>query len=64
MLYNPWKKKLPRTIKVPLYYSGLTSAVSIREKEGKKRLLHMNRSYEIDHVIYNRAESYTWFVIE
>ena len=64
MLYNPLKEKITRTIKVPLYYSGLKSGVSIREKEGKMRLLHMTRNYEIELSFTTEPESYTWFVIE
>ena len=64
MLYNPLKEKITRTIKVPLYYSGLKSAVSIREKEGRRRLLHMTRKYEIELSFTIEPESYTWFVIE
>ena len=64
MLYNPLKEKITRTIKVPLYYSGLKSGVSIREKEGKMRLLHMTRNYEIELSFTMEPESYTWFVIE
>ena len=37
MLYNPLKEKITRTIKLPLYYTGLTSEVKIGEKEGKKQ---------------------------
>ena len=64
MLYNPLKEKITKTIKVPLYYSGLKSGVSIREKEGKMRLLHMTRNYEIELSFTMEPESYTWFVIE
>jgi hypothetical protein len=64
MLYNPLKHKITRTIRLPLYYSGLTSAVSIREKEGNKRLLHMNRNYEVELSFTIEPENYTWFVIE
>ncbi len=64
MLYNPLKYKITRTIRLPLYYTGLTSAVSIREKEGSKRLLHMNRNYEVELSFTIEPENYTWFVIE
>ena len=34
MLYNPLKEKITRTIKVPLYYTGLATTARIMEKEG------------------------------
>jgi hypothetical protein len=64
MLYNPLKIKITRRIKVPLYYSGLKSVVSIREREGKKQSRQMNRNYEIELSFTIGPEGYTWFVIE
>jgi hypothetical protein len=64
MLYNPLKEKITRTIKVPLYYTGLTREVKIAEKEGKKELKTMNRNYEIELTFTIDPENYTWYVIE
>jgi hypothetical protein len=64
MLYNPLKEKIIRTIKVPLYYTGLTREVRIGEKEGKKMAKRLDRKYEIELSFSIGPESYTWFVIE
>jgi len=64
MLYNPLKEKISRTIKVPLYYTGLTREVKIGEKESKKQLKILDRKYEIELSFSIGPESYTWFVIE
>jgi hypothetical protein len=64
MLYNPLKEKITRTIKVPLYYTGLTRGVKIGEKENKKELKMMDRNYEIDLTFTIGPESYTWYLIE
>lgn len=64
MLYNPLKEKITRTIKVPLYYTGLTSNANVREKEGVVKKYTLNRNYEIELTFTIEPESYTWFVIE
>ena len=64
MLYNPSREKITRTIKLPLYYTGLTGGVKIREKEGKAQSKIVDRKYEIELSFAIGPESYTWFVIE
>ena len=64
MLYNPLKEKITRTIKVPLYYTGLTREVKIGEKENKKQFKILDRKYEIELPFSIGPESYSWFVIE
>ena len=64
MLYNPLKEKITRTIKVPLYYAGLTNEVKIGEKESKKQTKKLDRNYEFELNFSIEPESYTWFVIE
>ena len=64
MLYNPLKEKITRTIKVPLYYTGLAGAVKIREKEGKMQSGMLDRKYEMELTFSIAPESYTWYVIE
>ncbi len=64
MLYNPLKKKITRTIQVPLYYTGLTSAAKIREKNGTAKTVQLNRRYDAEITFTIEPESYTWMVIE
>jgi hypothetical protein len=64
MLYNPLKEKIVRTIKLPLYYAGLTKRATIVEKEGNKIVKELNRKYEIELTITMEPESYTWYTIE
>lgn len=64
MLYNPLKEKITRIIKVPLYYTGATTIVSVSEQEGKKVEKKLDRKYEIELAVTIEPESYTWFVIE
>lgn len=64
MLYNPLKEKITRTIKLPLYYTGLTTTASIREKEGKKTVVSLDKKNEIELTFTIEPENYTWFAIE
>ncbi|MNG28467.1 hypothetical protein D3C84_1137300 [compost metagenome] len=64
MLYNPTKEKMTKTIKVPLYYTGLTDKAMIREKEGVAKSYKINRNYEAELTFTIEAESYTWYVVE
>ncbi|HVZ96833.1 MAG TPA: hypothetical protein VG847_08160 [Chitinophagaceae bacterium] len=64
MLYNPLKEKITRTIKVPLYYCGLTNTATVSEKGENAKKYPLNRNYEIELPFSIDAESYTWFVVE
>ena len=63
MLYNPLKQKITRTIRVPFYYTGLTTIARIEEKGGAAKSYKLNRDYEIQLSFSIEPESYTWFVI-
>lgn len=64
MLYNPLKEAITRTIRLPLYYTGLTEKASIREQEGQARAYPLNRAYEAKVEVTLPAEGYTWLVVE
>ncbi|MFD1140240.1 alpha-galactosidase [Larkinella insperata] len=64
MLYNPLKTKATKTIKLPLYYTGLRDTAFIRVGEGKARSYPLNRQYEAEITIELAPESYQWLVVE
>jgi hypothetical protein len=64
MLYNPTKEKITRTIKLPLYYTGLTDSARVREKEGKNTRLMIDAKIEAEFTFTLQPESYSWHVIE
>ena len=64
MLYNPLKEKVTHTIKIPLYYTGLTHLAKIREKEGKAKSYKLNRDFTVDFTFTLSPEAYSWFVVE
>ncbi|SDE58474.1 hypothetical protein SAMN05216464_107262 [Mucilaginibacter pineti] len=64
MLFNPTKDKITRAIKVPLYYSGLTTTATIKEKDRAAKKYNLNRNYEVEVTVTIEPENYTWLVVE
>jgi len=64
MLYNPLPEKISRTIKLPLYYTGLSHKARIREKEGVASEQILGRDYAVKLHFTLQPGAYTWFVIE
>ena len=64
MLYNPTKEKMTKTIKGPLYYTGLTSAATFKEKGGIPKTYRLYRNYEVELTFTIEPENYTWFTVE
>ena len=63
MLYNPLKEKITRTVKVPLYYTGLTDKVSISEKGVGTQVKSIDNKNEIELTFSIGPESYSWFIL-
>ena len=64
MLYNPLKEKITRTIKIPMYYSGLITIATVREKGVAPKVYPVSRNYEMELTFSIEPESYTWYEIE
>ncbi|MBX3255145.1 MAG: alpha-galactosidase [Chitinophagaceae bacterium] len=64
MLYNPLTTPVQRTIKLPLYYTGLNKTAKIRVKEGSPKTYALNGACEATVTVTISAESYTWLVVE
>lgn len=64
MLYNPLKESISRKINLPIYYTGISDKVLVREKEGKSKNYTLNRNYEIDVDVTIPAEGFTWLILE
>ena len=64
MLFNPLKESITRTIKLPLYYTGLTQIAKLKEKGNTLKSYTLNRNYEIELTFSIPAENYTWYELE
>ena len=64
MLYNPTHEAITRTIKLPLYYTGLTKEARIYDQEGGSAGYSLDRNDEISFTFTIKAEGYCWFVVK
>ncbi len=64
MLFNPTKEVMTKTIKLPLYYTGLTQNVKITDPNGRANQYNLSRDYSIDFTFSIPPDTYKWFVIE
>lgn len=64
ILYNPLKQKITRTIKVPLYYTGLDQQAKIAEKGNNKQVKKLDNKKEIEITVTIEPEDYTWYIID
>lgn len=64
MFFNPTSEPITRTIRLPLYYTGLTDRASIRQGEGKAVKYKLSRDYTVTLSVTIPAEGYVWYVIE
>lgn len=63
VVYNPLDTEVERTLTLPLYYSGLSSAASVREKSGEWRRYALDREYRIRVPVRIPARGVTWLVL-
>lgn len=64
MFFNPTNQTIKKTVKLPLYYTGLTETAKIREKEGTYKSFKLARDYSVEIEIEVPAMGNTWLVIE
>lgn len=64
MVYNPLAEPVRRTLRLPLYYTGLTDTATIREQEGQPKAFTLDREFNVSVPVTVPANGYTWLVIE
>jgi hypothetical protein len=64
MIFNPLQTSITRTIKVPVYYTGIKTAAVVAEKDGKAFSAAVDRNNDIEISFTIKAGSYTWFIIK
>ncbi len=63
-VFNPRSKDVQQDLRVPLYYTGLTSAALTREQDGKPISYEIDRDYSIKLPVTIPAHGLNWFVFE
>ncbi|NQU23311.1 MAG: alpha-galactosidase [Candidatus Nealsonbacteria bacterium] len=64
VVFNPLKEAARRTLKVNLYYTGLTDTAKIREQEGTPQSHELARDDSVEIPVEIGPEGFTWFVVE
>jgi len=64
MLFNPTKETIVRTIRLPLYYTGLRQKANVYDLKGKMTRYALQSDRTIAFHFSIAPESYTWFVIQ
>ena len=64
MFFNPLAETLTRTVRLPLYYTGLTDTAWIREQENSAaKPYKLERDYTVEIPVTLPPRSVTWFVL-
>ena len=63
MIYNPLEEPITRTIKVPVYYTGIKDKVKVQEQKGKTKTYHIDKDYNIELTFSVPARGYNYFVM-
>ena len=64
VFHNPLDTPVARTVRLPLYYTGLTTAASIRIDGGAARQVALGRDYTVEVGLTIPAGGMTWIEIE
>ncbi|MCH8295417.1 alpha-galactosidase [Candidatus Poribacteria bacterium] len=64
MLYNPTDAVQQMTLKLPLYYTGLSEIAEIREEEGEPKRYEIDRDYNVEVPIEIQPKGIRYLVIE
>ncbi|MCC6444705.1 MAG: alpha-galactosidase [Armatimonadetes bacterium] len=64
MFYNPTDRELKQTIRLPLYYTGLTDRASVRFDGGRIKEYILDREYHIQAPVRLGPKEITWLVVE
>jgi len=63
VVFNPLERPIEKTIRLNLYYTGLTDRVVISERDQNETQLRLSRSYEIDLKVRIESGQMNWYVI-
>ncbi|MCC7261108.1 MAG: alpha-galactosidase [Candidatus Latescibacteria bacterium] len=64
MIFNPLDHELERTWKLPLYYTGLTTEVLVREEGGPAQTYPLDRECQLELTLKVPARGRRWYTLE
>jgi len=64
VVFNPLAEDVQRTLRVDLYYTGLTQRAAVREQEARAKIVTIEPDNTVELTATVPAKGMTWFVIE
>jgi hypothetical protein len=64
VIHNPLEETVSRTVRLPLYYTGLTRTARVHEASRRIRSYTLDRNFNIEVPVTVPARSLVWLVIE
>lgn len=64
VFFNPLNEEITRTVRVPLYYTGLTDTAVISLFGEEKKEYALNRDYTVELTFTVPANDYVWFTVK
>lgn len=64
IVFNPTERDITKTMKLPLYYTGLKGSANITAEDGSKKQYKLNENEELSLSVSVKAGGCTWFLIE
>ncbi len=64
MVYNPLEQEVKQVLRIPLCYTGKTSAAKLRERDGAAVNFTLDRQFRIDLPVKVPARGVTWYGLE
>ncbi len=64
VVFNPLARSVKKTIKVPLYYTGLTDMVQVCQGDGNAKTRTLSRDYSLDLNVDLPAGGMAWYVFK
>lgn len=64
VIYNPLPQPVERRIRLPLYYTGLTSKAVLRREDGSTQRVKLERDFSATATVSLPAKGRTWIVVE
>jgi hypothetical protein len=64
MVYNPLDRAVKQTIKVNVYYTGLSRSVTVTNNSGKTGRFKIDRKYEISIPVSVEPNSQSWYIFK
>ena len=64
MLYNPLEEQITREIRIPVYYTGLSSKIQLTDMNGKAKSYKIDRDYYITLNVTLPAKGTAWYSMQ